>query len=688
MKKYRFLSHGLFLLFLLFFLFIACEDNPLQPPTPQGQVATPTFTPTDGAEIPDGSSDVAVFSTQTLTIATATEGATIRYTAGAADIAPPTSRIGTLYLDTNKPTFASLANDIAGPYPKSLTVKAIAIRAGYRNSELRTTTFRVTLPPPLQAVQKPTFTIAGTEVPDGSSDVAVFSTQTLTISTSPADAEVYYIVGEGDLSVSGIRGRSVSFSSHEDTTITVRAYAVKARYRDSDIASATFRVTLPPPLQAVQKPTFTIESTEVPDGSSDFAVLSTQTLTISTSPADVEVYYIVGEGDLSASDSRSKGKSVSFSSHGGTTVTVRAYAVKAGYRDSDTASATFRVTVPQVAKPTFTLTDGAEVSDGSSNVAVFSTQTLIISTSPADAEVHYTVGEGDLSVPGPGIIRGRGKSVSFSSHGGTTITVRVYAVKAGYRDSDTASATFRVTMPQVEKPTFTIGSTAVPDGSPNFAALSNQRLAIRTGTGAAEIYYTIGSDDLSDSGSRSKGRSVSFSAHEGRTITIRAIAIRGGYSDSDITTATFIVRPPVAATPTFSVGGRAIDSSVLQTVTTAQDLTIESSTDEATIRYTLDGVTAPTDASAMMGASPLTLEFSTIGTGSKTIRAIATKMGYDNSAPARARFTVSNPPVATPMISVGGQPWIWSSITRYFLDHQYHHRRGNHLLHRGRKRSE
>ena len=73
---------------------------------------------------------MSVLSTDSLTIQSSTDGARIRYTAGAADVTAPTVSTGTLYVSTNKPTFASLVASQTTPYPRSVTVKAIAYKAG------------------------------------------------------------------------------------------------------------------------------------------------------------------------------------------------------------------------------------------------------------------------------------------------------------------------------------------------------------------------------------------------------------------------------------------------------------------------------------------------------------------------------------------------------------------------------
>ena len=84
---------------------------------------------------------------------------------------------------------------------------------------------------------------------------------------------------------------------------------------------------------------------------------------------------------------------------------------------------------------------------------------------------------------------------------------------------------------------------------------------------------------------------------------------------------------PTCETPTFSpVGG---------TFISAQDVTISTTTDGATIHYTTDG-SAPTTSSSTY-SSPIKVNATT------TIKAIAVKDGYDNSAVASATYTFVSP---------------------------------------------
>ena len=96
---------------------VTIHETPMQP------VATPTFTPAGGEYT----------AAQSVTIACATEGATIYYT-----------------LDGTDPTTASTVYSAAIEIGETKTVKAFAVKEGMNNSEIATATYTITPTPPVQ----------------------------------------------------------------------------------------------------------------------------------------------------------------------------------------------------------------------------------------------------------------------------------------------------------------------------------------------------------------------------------------------------------------------------------------------------------------------------------------------------------------------------------------------------------
>ncbi|MEI6520795.1 MAG: chitobiase/beta-hexosaminidase C-terminal domain-containing protein, partial [bacterium] len=121
------------------------------------------------------------------------------------------------------------------------------------------------------------------------------------------------------------------------------------------------------------------------------------------------------------------------------------------------------------------------------------------------------------------------------------------------------------------------------------------------------------------------------------TSTIKAIAYRSGYTQSDIATGSYTVSiVQKAATPTLSPASG--------TFTSATQVTISCTTTGATIFYTTDGSTPVTSSTQYTG--PITIS------STSTIKAIAYRSGYTLSDVATGSYTVSiTQKVATPTLT-------------------------------------
>ena len=218
---------------------------------------------------------------------------------------------------------------------------------------------------------------------------------------------------------------------------------------------------------------------------------------------------------------------------------------------------------------------------------------------------------------------------------------------ANHANSAEASTTFNVAgamaVSAAARPTFSPASGRVA---------TTDRLTIETDTDGATIRYTTNGRTPTDSGliggrTYNPGNKPLFSSLGTgvypRSVTITAIAVHADHANSAPRAATFTVQTP-AAKPTFSPASG--------DVAYAGMLTISSATEDATIHYTTDGST-PTAASPLSGTTPLEVDFSTIGEGEKTIKAIAVHADHANSAEASTTFTVQTP-AATPTFGPTG----------------------------------
>jgi hypothetical protein len=153
---------------------------------------------------------------------------------------------------------------------------------------------------------------------------------------------------------------------------------------------------------------------------------------------------------------------------------------------------------------------------------------------------------------------------------------------------------------------------------------SAQSVTISSATTGAFIYYTL-------DGTTPTAKSTEYvtAIPVKTTTTISAIAIASGFTNSSVSKGTFLIETPAAA-PTFSPAAGSY--------TSAQTVTLASTTPSATIYYTLNGTT-PTTSSAKYTA-PITVSATT------TIEALATATNYTNSTVSLALYSINLPKLA------------------------------------------
>lgn len=165
--------------------------------------------------------------------------------------------------------------------------------------------------------------------------------------------------------------------------------------------------------------------------------------------------------------------------------------------------------------------------------------------------------------------------------------------------------------PQAAAPVFSL---------PSGTYATAQSLTITDSTPGAVIYYTTdGTDPTSSSPIYAGPLTIATSQ------TVKAVAAAPDYTLSPITSATYVFS--IAATPTFTPPAG--------TYTSAQNVTIASTTAGAVIYYSTDGTTPTTSSTRYTGAI-------TVST-TQTIKAIATASGYSTSAVASATYVINQP---------------------------------------------
>ncbi len=591
-------------------------------------VATPTFSPVAGTYT----------SAQTVTIATMTSGASIRYTT---DGSTPSETAGTLYsgsvtvgatetleaiayktgmIDSAVASAAYTINlpvvvtptfsPVAGTYTSAQTV---TIRTTTSGASIRYTTDGSTPSETAGTLYSGTVTVGSTETlkaiayKTGMTDSAVVSAaytinlpvvvtptfspvagtytsvQTVTISTTTSGASIRYTTDGSTPSETA--GALYSGTVTVGTTETLKAIAYKTGMSDSAVASALYTINLP----VVVTPTFSpVAGTYT----------SAQTVTISTTTSGASIRYTTD----GTTPSETAGTLYSGTVTVGVTETLRAIAYKIGMTDSAVASALYTINLP-VATPTFSPVAGTYTS----------AQTVTISTTTSGASIRYTT---DGSSPS----ETAGTLYSGTVTVGITETLKAIAYETGMTDSAVGSALYTINLPVVVTPTFSpVAGTYI----------SVQTITISTTTSGASIRYTTDGSTPTETA----GTLYSGTVTLGATETLKAIAYKSGMTDSSVASALYTINLPVA-TPTFSP--------VAGTYTNAQTVTISTTTSGASIRYTTDGSTPSETAGTLYSGAV------TVGS-TETLTAIAYQTGITDSAVTSAAYTIPVSVSVTPL---------------------------------------
>ena len=284
-------------------------------------------------------------------------------------------------------------------------------------------------------------------------------------------------------------------------------------------------------------------------------------------------------------------------------------------------------TLEQAASPTFSPPGGTYTTDIS----------VALGSSIDDSAIFYTTDGTSPSAQSTVY----SEPIAISGDGQVT-TIKAITVALDYSISNIAVATYIINHPDlVTITTLAVAGVTVPvrDATPVTTAIDTTQY---TGTISwspgdspfrASTVYTATITLTPKAGYTLNGVAANGFAVNGATATNAA--------GSGVITAVFPATQDadalITATPSISPSGG--------TFTSDQSVTLSSATTGATVYYTTDG-SDPTGSSTVYTAA-----FTVGGAGSHTVKAMATKSGYDNSSVASATFTISYPTVVTPSFS-------------------------------------
>ena len=317
-----------------------------------------------------------------------------------------------------------------------------------------------------------------------------------------------------------------------------------------------------------------------------------QTVTIGDTTGGSTIYYTTN-GSTPTTASSLYGSPITVSA----TETVKALAAESGYNNSAVASAAYTIN-GTVATPGFSPAPGA----------YGPAQSVTISDATSGSTIYYTTNGSTPTTAS--------STYSSAITVSATETLEAIAAKANYTTSAVESGVYTIN-----------GAVATPTFSPAAGTYSTaQTVTISDTLSGSTIYYTTnGTTPTTASSTYSSAITVSA------TETLEALAVKAGYSNSAVGSAVYTINGTVA-TPGFSPAAG--------TYNTSQSVTISDGTSGASIYYTTNGST-PTTGSTLY-SSAITVS------ATETLKALAAKSGFTNSAVASAVYTLT---VATPGFS-------------------------------------
>jgi hypothetical protein len=416
------------------------------------------------------------YAAQSVELGCTTDEATIHYTTDGTD---PT---------TSSPTYSGAIS-----VSTTTTIKAIAVKDGLTNSSIASATYTL-------KCATPTIT-----VPEG----PFFDTKVVTMASTSDGVSIYYTT-DGTDPTSGSTAYDPSNKPSIDATTTFKAIAIKDGWENSEVAEETFTK------QTVKT---VAEALEAIDALDDNGTIASQ--------------YV--KGIVSTAGSLSSGKITYFISDDGTTTNqLQVYSGK-GLNDAY-----------------FTNTNDIQVGD---KVTVFGTLKKYVKNSSTTPEfdagnyLYSIVKKPTFSPVAGAVVAGTavtisstldGATIYYTTNGSTpttgssvysapivvnaAMTIKAIAVKEGYPESSVAEATYTIAVP-----------CATPTFSPAAGAYSEAKsVTISCTTEGATIYYTT---DGTEPTTLSTVYSSAISVNTDKTL--KAIAVKDGYVDSEVGEATY-----------------------------------------------------------------------------------------------------------------------------------------------------
>ncbi|HTB80693.1 MAG TPA: chitobiase/beta-hexosaminidase C-terminal domain-containing protein [Opitutaceae bacterium] len=464
---------------------------------------------------------------QSVTLSSATSGATFRYTT---DGSIPTETHGTLY--TGSPIIIS----------SDTTLQAIAYVSGQVDSRVSYAFYLINNSGPAQAAAPVFSPAAGT----------YSNAQNVAITSTTSGASIRYTTDGSTPSETA--GTFYSGPVNISSSATLKAIAYEAGFTDSAVTSGTYTINVTVPQAAA--PTFSPAAGTYTSG---------QSVTISSATSGASIRYTTdGSTPTETNGTIYSNTPVSVSA----SETLKAIAYESGFTDSTVSSAAYTISVGGVitleAESLSPVGTGATVStssdaNASGGIVEFLNSTAagqtITFTTPSIAAGTYQVqlrysanktrGQHTVKVDGVqvgGTIDQYAASQSYvtATLGNATIGSGTHTIVMTVTGKNASATQFYLT---ADSFTFTPVSVQSQAAAPTFSPASGTpplSVTITSATSGASIRYTTDGSTPSETAGTIYSGPVSISA----TTTLKAIAYEAGFTDSTVTSATYTATPP------------------------------------------------------------------------------------------------------------------------------------------------
>jgi hypothetical protein len=260
----------------------------------EGVVAAPAFSPAAGTYATD----------QSVTLTSSTSGASIYYTTNGAT---PTTG--------STPYTAPIAVQGNGT---SISIKAVAAKAGMTNSSVSSGTFAINY----SVVAAPAFSPAAG---------AYATDQSVTLTSSTSGVSIYYTTNGAVPTTNSAPYTGAIAVQGNGTSVTIKAIATKAGMTNSSVSSGTFTINYP----VVAAPTFSPAAG---------TYKADQSVTLTSSTGGSSIYYTTN-GDTPTTGSTPYTAPIPVQGNG-TSKTIKAIAAKAGMTTSGVSTAAYVISYP------------------------------------------------------------------------------------------------------------------------------------------------------------------------------------------------------------------------------------------------------------------------------------------------------------------------------------------------------